>query len=165
MIIDDEVKAIFLVVILVVGVFTVSQALAGGRIVDPFSELAVLGPNQKITDYPRTVVTGQFFHLYLYVGNQEGHVMFYRIMVKLDLGGQTGNVSDTQPLETTPLAFYEQVIQHGGNYTTPITLSLTEAGLNQRLVFELWAYNEDTNQFHYHSRYCQLWLNVTQPST
>ena len=163
MIIDDEVKAVLLVVILVGGVFTVSQAFGGGLVVEPFSELAVLGPNQKLVDYPRTVVTGQSFHLFVYVGNHEGRIMFYRVLVKLDLGGQTSNSSDTPPLDITPLASCEQVIQHGGNYTTPISLTLTEAGLNQRLVFELWAFNEDTNQFQYHSRYCQLWLNVTQP--
>ncbi len=160
--IDEEVMAVVLAVIVVVGVFGVSQTIFAGRVVEPFSELAVLGPGKKIGDYPRTVVAGEAFQLYLYVGNHEGHVMYYCVLVKL--GDQASNISDTQPLDASPLASYESIIQHGGNRTRAVTLSLGTAGLNQRLVFELHAFSTESGSFKYHGRWCQLWLNVTQPA-
>ncbi len=161
--IDEEVTAVVLAVVVVVGVFSVSQTIFAGRIVEPFSELAVLGPGKMIGDYPSTVVTGEPFQLYLYVGNHEGHAMYYRVLVKLS--DQASNVSETQPLDAPALAYYETVVQHGGNQTRPITLSLGTAGLNRRLVFELHAYNTELERFTYHGRWCQLWLNVTEPAT
>lgn len=161
--IDEEVMAVVLAVIVVLGVFGVSQTIFAGRVMDPFSELAVLGPEKEIGNYPRTVVAGESFRLYIYVGNHEGHVIYYRVLVKL--GDQASNVSDTQPLDASPLASYEFIIQHGGNRTRAVTLSLDTAGSNQRLVFELHAYSTKSGSFKYHGHWCQLWLNVTQPAT
>ncbi len=52
--IDDQIRGAALAIILAVGVLLVLQPLYVGRTVEPFSELAVLGPNQKIGDYPKT---------------------------------------------------------------------------------------------------------------
>ncbi|MCP8309502.1 MAG: DUF1616 domain-containing protein, partial [archaeon] len=81
--IDEEVSTVALAVIVVIGAFSVSQAFLAGRVVEPFSELAVLGQNQKIGDYPKSLMVSENFTLYLYVGNHEGKVMYYRVYVKL----------------------------------------------------------------------------------
>ncbi|MBO3754897.1 MAG: DUF1616 domain-containing protein, partial [Candidatus Brockarchaeota archaeon] len=141
------------------GCFTASQAFFAGRTVEPFSELAILGPRMKIADYPREVVAGESFKLYLYVGNHEGRVMYYAVLVKL--GNRTTEINETQPMNAPVIARYEVVLQNGGNFTRPITLSIGEPGLNYRLVFELWIYDEVSDGFKYHGRWCQLWLNAT----
>ena len=159
MLIDEEVMAVVLAVLVVVGGFSASQTLFAGRIVEPFSKLGVLGPERKIGGYPRKVAVGENFTLYLYVGNHEGRVMYYAVLVKL--GDANMSVSDVEPMDAPVMVRFEVVLPHGGNWTRPVTLSIGEPGLNRRLVFELWAYDIGAQGFKYHSRWCQLWLNVT----
>lgn len=158
--IDEEVTAVVVAVIVVVGFFAVSQTVFAGRVVEPFSNLAVLGPNMKIGDYPRELVAGETFDLFLYLENQEGRVMYYRVLVKLEDRG--GDVSNIWPLDTPVLVSFDSILVHGGNQTIPVILSLADAGTNQRLVFELHSYNLERDGFGYHGRWCQLWLNVTR---
>ena len=46
-----------------------------------------------------------------------------------------------------------------------MNLTLTKAGLNQRIIFELWTYNATLNQNQYDQRWGRIWLNVTTPVT
>jgi len=155
--------AVVLAVIVVVGAFTVSQPFLASQVGEPFSELAVLGPEMKIGGYPKEVVVGENFTLYLYVGNHKGKVMYYAVLVKL--GDRTTLINETEPMDVPVIARYEVVLPHDGNWTRPITLSLGEPGLNLRLVFELWVYDGGLHDFIYDVRWCQLWLNVTMPTT
>jgi uncharacterized membrane protein len=154
---DDELKAVALVLIGLMGAVAVYPILAESRVVEPFSELGVLGPNMKIGDYPREVAVGERFNLYLYVGNHEGRAQYYRVLVKL--GDRGMNVSDTTPLDAPVVASWDFVLPNESNSTLPITLSVGRAGLNQRLVFELWRHGG--SGFVYHQRWNQLWMNVT----
>ena len=157
--IDDEVKAIIVIILLSSAVISVYPILQEGRIVEPFSELGVLGPYGRLGDYPRQLAVGQKFNLILYVGNHEGISEYYQVIVKL--GDQTQNISDTTPLEAPIFMTWRTILDNESNTTIPIELSLNEAGLNRRLVFELWRYDTDTHAFIYHKRWTQLWLNVT----
>ena len=139
----------------------VYPVLYASRIVEPFSELGILGPNMKLGDYSREVRIGERMDLYLYVGNHEGTVQYYRVLIKL--GDQSSNVSDTDPLDAPVLASYEMILLNESNSTTPITLSVNKPGLNQRLVFELHRLDTASQVFVYHQRWNQLWLNVTAP--
>lgn len=147
-------------VIVVVGVFTLSQAVFGDRVVEAFSELAVLGPDMKIGDYPREVLVGEAFHLYLYVGNHEGKTTYYSVKVKL--GDQSTSINETTSMEAPVIAGYHRVLMTGENWTRPVTLSIDEAGTSLRLVFELWVYDDALERFRYHGRWNQLWMNITQ---
>lgn len=145
-------------VILVGGVFAFSQLISAGRVTEPFSELGVLGPKMKIGDYPKTVIAGEAFRLYLYVRNHMGKPMYYAVLIKL------GNASTPiDPTPTKPFVRLDLILMHGENATTPIDVALTKPGVNERLVFELWIYNSTVKAFTYHRRWCQLWLNVTAP--
>ena len=148
-------------ILLLIAGFTIFQAVFADRIVEPFSELGVLGPNMRLGDYPRELVTGEEFDLYLYLGNHEGRVMYYRVALKL--GDQSMNVSDTEALNVPVFRFYDQVLQDQMNATLPLSLSLNEAGDNIRLVFELHRYDSEARDFIYHS-WIQLWFNVTAPN-
>jgi len=160
LILDEEVTAVVMAIVMVVGVFTLSQTVFADRVVGPFSELAVLGPNLKIGDYPKEIVAGEEYVLYLYLGSHEGQVMYYRVLMKL---GDRGNViNETHPLETEALASFDVVLQHGDNSTIPIIVRLDEPGLDRRLVFEMHTYDSGVGEFVYHQRFCQLWFNVTR---
>jgi len=161
LIVDEQVKAVVLTALVVIGVFACSQTFFAARVVEPFSELGLLGPKMKIGDYPRELIVRESFTLYLYVGNHEGRVMYYAVLVKL--GNRTTSISDEEPMDVPVFARYEVVLLDGKNWTRPVTLSVEEPGVNYRLVFELWTYNEGVHDFKYHGRWCQLWLNVTKP--
>ncbi|MEM3437497.1 MAG: DUF1616 domain-containing protein [Nitrososphaerales archaeon] len=160
--IDEEVQAVVLAIIVVIGAFSVSQAFIAGRVVEPFSELAILGPNKKIGDYPKNLTVSENFNLYLYIGNHEGKVMYYRVYVKL--GNQSSIINESTPLNTPPIAYYETILANNQTWLKSITLHIDEPGINYRLVFELWVYRPEEGIFTYHERWCQLWLNVTSSS-
>lgn len=157
---DEEVSAVLLALIVVGGVFALAQALRP-NVVEPFSEIGVLGPKGKIGDYPRAVVAGEPFRLYLYVGNHEGRVMYYLIYVKL--GNRSTVVNSTAPARAPVIASYELILPHGRNATLPVTLSVDRPASDARLIFELWALNASSLRPVYWGRWLQLWLNVTAP--
>jgi hypothetical protein len=154
----EHVCAAVLAVTLIISAFTAYQFLLGGRVSEPFSELGVLGPGMKLTDYPKEVVAGEAVTLYVYVGNHMGKPMYYVVMVKL---GDNETAVNPAPLE--PSMKLERVLLHDENWTTPINIKLVKPGLNQRIIFELWMYNETSRQTQYHGRWCQVWVNVKPP--
>ena len=159
--IDDDLKVAAVGVIVLIAVFNVSGYYLANRNVEPFSELGILGPNQKIADYPSSVLTGQNFTLYLYVGNHEGQVTYYQVLVKL---GNQSNASINASLPVQPIASYSMVLLDNQTYLEPITLSLNHNGTNVRLVFELWVFETNSSSFAFDNRVNQLYLNVTGPS-
>ncbi len=81
--IDDEVKFVAIGLIIIMMCVAVYPVLSAHRIVEPFSELGVLGPDGKLGDYPRNVTAGDVVKLLLYVGNEEGSAQYYRVDVKV----------------------------------------------------------------------------------
>ena len=124
------------------------------------SELGILGPNMELGDYPKEVVSGQIINLYGYVGNQMGKPMYYDLMVKLG-----DNTTAVDPVSTAPIEQFTSVVASNGTWTFPFNVTLTQPGVNQRIIFELWMYNQTLNQMQYHQRWGQIWLNVTAPAT
>jgi len=150
--------AAILAITLIISAFTAYQFFLGRRIAEPFSELGILGPGMKLADYPKEVVAGETVTLYVYVGNHMGKPMYYVVMVKLG-----DNETAVNPAPVEPFMKLERVLLHDENWTTPIDITLTKPGLNQRIIFELWIYNETSRQIQYHERWCQIWVNVTAP--
>jgi uncharacterized membrane protein len=159
--IDEDLRVAAAGIILLIVVFNVSGYYLANRNVEPFSELGILGPGQKIADYPTSVFTGQNFTLYLYVGNHEGHVMYYQVLVKL---GTRANADLNTSLPVPPIASYSMVLLDNQTYLEPVTLSLDHNGTDVRLVFELWVYATNSSSFVFDDRVNQLYLNVTGPS-
>ena len=160
--IDDEVKLITLVLIGAIVVVAISPIIASSKIVEPLSELGILGPNGKLGDYPNEVKVGERVNLFIYVGNQEGRSMYYQVLAKL--GDELSTLSDIKTLDATPFAVLKTVLMNGQNTILPITLSFDSVGLNKRLVFELYKYNPDSKSFEYDNKLVQLWLNITSTS-
>ena len=161
-VLDEEVLAVVAAVAIVAVVFAVSQVLYAGRVVEPFSELGLLGPYGKIGDYPREVVAGLPFLLNVYIGNHEGKTMYYRVLVKV--GDKSSIVNASTPLNVEPVMDIRAVLSHNSSLVIPVNVTLYEPAVNVRLVFEMWVFNETLGVFSYHGRWNQLWLNVTEPT-
>ena len=141
--------------------FISTKKFFSGRVVEPFSEIGILGPEMKIGDYPRTVLVNETFRLYLYLGNHEGRITYYRVYVKM--GSRDIFINKTVPADAPVVAFYEAILVNGENKTIPVELSFPKPMVNCRVIFEMWILNPKTLEFNYHGRWCQLWLNVTSP--
>ena len=126
---------------------------------EAFSELGVLGPNQKIADYPTTVVAGQHFTLYVYVGDHEGQAEYYQVMMKE--GNQVTVISNSTSADVPPILTTSLVLEDNSSSIFPVNISMATAGLNQRLIFELWMFNSTTTTFGYTGLWAQIWMNVT----
>jgi uncharacterized membrane protein len=127
---------------------------------EQFSELGVLGPNMQLGNYATQVVAGQTISLYVYVGNQMGQPMYYNVMIKLGDNNTTIN-----PAPISPIQQFSSVLPNNATWTFPVSVTLTRPSLNQRIIFELWIYNQTINQMQYNQRWCQVWLNVTAPAS
>jgi len=57
---------------------------------------------------------------------------------------------------------FEKILVHNEFWIFPIYLVMNKTGINYRLVFELWIYNETIASEQFYQRTCQLWLNVTE---
>ena len=156
MLIDEEVWAVVLAIVVVIAVFSVSQLLLAGRVVEPFSELGLLGKNRKIGDYPTNLVVGDEAFFYVYVGNHMGKPMYYRVLVKL---GTAQTPIDPAPIP--PIYIFDRILEHNETWIFPVSIPMDEPANNLRLIVELWIYNSSIGDFQYHSRWTQLWINVT----
>jgi uncharacterized membrane protein len=138
------------------------QLLNAGRVVEPFSELGLLGPGGKIGGYPKEVVAGSPFTLNIYLGNHEGKTAYYKVLVKP--GDSSTVINGTTPLSARPIMEVRAVLTHNSSKTIPVNITLHEPATRLRLVFEMWIFNETAGAFTYHGRWNQLWLNVTKPA-
>uniref|UniRef100_A0A7C3EWY8 DUF1616 domain-containing protein n=1 Tax=Candidatus Methanomethylicus mesodigestus TaxID=1867258 RepID=A0A7C3EWY8_9CREN len=155
--IDEEVRAVVLAVIVISAALSASQAMTAGRVAEAFSAIGILGPEMKIGDHPKTVIVGEPFNLYVYIENQEGRTMYYTVLAKV--GNNSTAVNETAPAGLEPFAAYRSILAHGQNATIPVEISLASPAQNAKLIFELWAIGE--NGAYYTGRWNHLWMNVT----
>ena len=154
----ETISAIIAVALVVLASIAVAQVFLAGRQGETFSELGMLGPNQMIGDYPREVVAGDAVHLFAYVGNHMGKPVWYSVLAKVG-----DNSTAVDPAAAGAVLRLDRVLANGENWTSPMSLALTQPGLNQRLIFELWSFNATTKALDYTQRWVQLWVNVTLP--
>ena len=154
----ETISSIIAIILVVIAVAAVSQVFLAGRQGEQFSELGILGPNQMIGDYPKEVVAGDTINLFAYVGNHMGEPKWFSVLVKI---GDSSSTVDPASGEAVFRA--DKILSNGMNWTYPVELKLTAPGLNQRIVFELWAFNETSRAFSYTERWGHIWLNVTLP--
>ncbi len=157
----DQVCAILLGLTIVIAFFAASSFILPKGTGEQFSELGVLGPNMKLGDYPSEIVAGDTVNLNVYLGNQMGKPIYYTVLTKL---GDNETIVNPSPIQ--PIQQFSRVIPNNGTWTFPVNVTLTKPGINQRIIFELWTYNETINQDQYNKDlWGQVWLNVTAPAT
>jgi uncharacterized membrane protein len=124
-----------------------------------YSELGILGPDRTASGYPTIVPANQSFLLYGFVGNHQGNVQDYELLVKL--GNQSTLVTNSTYASAPILATYWHILRENEAWTFPINLSVDRAGNNTRIIFELWSFNAPASGFEYTGLWDQIWLNVT----
>ena len=155
---DKQVGTVALVLITTLTVFVALQPILPSNS-ELYSELGILGPSQIIGGYPTNVTMGQQISLYGYVGNHEGVVTYYEMLVKF--GNNSTQISNSTSADAPILASYFHVLGNNQSWTFPVDFSVNQSGTNQRLIFELWSYNKTTSAFSYMGLWNQLWINVT----
>jgi uncharacterized membrane protein len=124
-----------------------------------FSQLGVLGQTRTFGSYPSEVFMGQPFLLYGFVGNHEGTVKFYEVLVKL--GNMTTQISNVSSADALTIENYSHVLDNNQSWIFPMNLTIYSRGDNQRLIFELWKYDQTVSRFVYSGKWVQIWVNVT----
>jgi uncharacterized membrane protein len=156
---DKETATVALALVTILGVFVAIQPMIPTNN-ERFSELGVLGPNQTIANYPTNLNIGQNFSLYGYIGNHEGVVSYYQLLIKL--GNQSTIVTNSTSSSAPLIASYYQVLDDNQSITFPINLSLDKNGTNLKIIFELWSFNSTISSFQYTGLWNQLYVNVTK---
>jgi len=155
---DRDTAATALALVTLIAVFAVMEPIIPANQVR-FSELGVLGPNMTIGGYPTNVTQGGALRLYCYVGNHEGAVTYYQVMVKL--GNSATFVSNATSADAPEIHSYSLVLADNKSTTFPVNLKLNTTGTNLRLIFELWTFDISSSQFAYTGLWNQLVINVT----
>jgi len=158
-IISEEVAAVLLAIIVVAGVFAISQVLMAGRVVEPFCALGTLGPHKKIGDYPSRVVVGEPVKLWIYVGNYMGYPAYFRVLVKL---GDRSSVMSEKGFNAPLIASFERILAHNESTLIPLSFRVEREGTNLRHIVELWMYNETVGKFTFTNRWNQVLFNATR---
>jgi len=158
--IDDELRAVSIVLLVLLGVGIAGQYFFAASLSQPFSEIGILGQNGKLSGYPtEPLVVGTNYTLDLYVGNYEGHSMMYTVYEKL--GTQFSVINQTVPLAADPVAEYWFVLPNNDSATQPITVNLKSPGHEIRIVWELWDFAPSSNSWVYDGSWAQLFVNAT----
>lgn len=155
---DKETATIALVLVAILGVFAAIYPLLPSN-QERFSELGILGPTKTIAGYPQNVTAGQPIQLYAYLGNQQGTVQFYQLLVKLGNGSTV--ITNSTYARAPVIETYYHVLDDNQNTTFPMSFSVNNPGNNQRLIFELWSFNSTISTFAYTGLWGQIWINVT----
>jgi len=156
-IISGEVWSVVIAVVVLVTIFGYTEFYFSRNVVEPFSEFGILGPNMTIANYPRNVTVGDSIHLNVYVANHLGRPTYYVIMVKL----REKNAS-LNPASGSPDLAFNCILLHGEERVIPVNVTIESPGLNQRLVFELWLYDESNSRVEYHDRSLWIWISAME---
>lgn len=156
---DRDASTIGLVLVTLLLLFVALQPIIP-QTSEKFSELGILGPGKMISNYPTTVVAGQPVALYCYVGNHEGAVELYRVLVKV-VNNASLVLSNSTAVNAPVMASYSQAVGDNQSWVFPVSLTLETTGMNLRIVFELWAFNSTNSGFTYLGLWNQLFVNVT----
>src|SRR5260370_7239309 len=124
-----------------------------------FSELGILGPDQTIKGYPTSVAANQSFLLYGYIGNQEGNIEDYQLLVKI--GDQETTVTNTTFANAPIIATYWPILRNSETWLFPMNLSVNHTRTNTSILFEPWSYNVPISAFEDTGLSHQLFLIAT----
>ncbi|WP_048191687.1 DUF1616 domain-containing protein [Pyrolobus fumarii] len=160
MILDEEVFAVILAVAVVASVFAAVHVL-DLRPSEPFTAIGLLDANCKIGEYPREALIGSNVTLCIFVDNHMGRPIYYKVVYRIA-------APETLPTNTTPspepkLLEWRGVLGNKQNTTfivhVPVAHPKASANTSRvALVFELWIYDTERNQWIYTGRWVHLYI-------
>ncbi len=158
MMIDDEVFAVIMAIVVLGSVFAAVQLLP--RHVEPLEGIALLNPECKMKDYPSTILAGEGVSFCLLVFNYMGKPMYYQVRYKV-------GDRDTLPRNETPspqpaLKTFEVVLNDSSEAYLNITITVERVGNDIALIFELWRYEPATDSWVYTGKWNHLYVDVVE---
>lgn len=158
MILDDEVLAVILALVVVGSVFGVAQIMRP-RVTEPFTALGLLNEDLKIGDYPTKIVAGQNITLGIFVHNYMGYPVYYKVVFKI--GSNTTLPTNSTESPMPPIKSWSGFLDHDQNATFLINIQVDEPG-RKALIFELWTYDPETDAWVYTGRWNHLYVDVVE---
>lgn len=127
-------KLVFIVAALIGSLLIASPAIAGAIRLpqeEQFSELYLLGPEQKAQSYPSNIAVGQNYSVYVNVGNHLGSSAYYLLYVKLaNATDQLPNTTPETPSPLQPLYEYRFSIKDSAIWQWPLRFTVTDASIS-----------------------------------
>ena len=125
---------------------------------EPFASIYYLDSEKQLENIPKTVVLGEnsTFSLWVGVENQNDKTITYSVQVKVDDGTSHVDPSPSEPTQT-----FEKSLVNNEIWEFPVTISIDQLGHN-RIIFELWFFDETEDDFDYTGSYVCLSLEASQ---
>ena len=159
---DDEVFAVIMAVVVVSSVFAAAQVLTPGN-VEPFSAIGLLNQDCVIGDYPEEVYNGENVTLCLFVDNHLGHVALFRVVYKI--GTNASLPTNSTPSPEASVSEWDFLLEDGENATQKVTVPVVVdlgGNVSRRvaLIFELWYLDPSSGEWVYSGRWVHLYVTV-----
>jgi uncharacterized membrane protein len=123
----------------------------------PFAAIYLLDSEKQTENFPKTVVLGEnsTFNLWVGVENQNDTTMDFSVYIKLDDGTGIYDPSSANITES-----FERILLDKEVWEFQVTINIDQLG-NHRIIFELWFFDETTNDFEYSGNWVSLLLEAT----
>ena len=159
MILDEEVFAVVMAIIVVGSVFSIAQVLKPD-VVEPFTAIGLLNEDCKIGDYPETVVVGENITLCIFVHNYMGYPIYYSVVYKIGTNSTLPSLNMSSPEK--PVASWKGFFDHGENTTFKVIVQVSKPGEKIALIFELWIYDPEKDLWTYTGRWVHLYVDAVE---
>ena len=162
---DEEVFAVFIAVVVVGSVFSAAQLLRPAN-PEPFSAIGLLNQDCVIGDYPSEVYSGDNVTLCLFVDNHLGYTALFRVVYKM---GSNATLPTNETPSSAPVsAEWDFLLDSGENATSRVTVPvMVDLGDNvsrhAALIFELWYLDPSSAEWVYTGRWVHLYVLVKKP--
>ncbi len=162
-ILDDEVFAVLLAIVIVGSVFAIAQVIRP-EVTEPFTAIGLLNEECRIGHYPKEVFQGQNLTLCIFLYNHMGYPLLMQVRYKI-------GTNETLPTNTTPspqpvIKELEVLLDNNDNATilvqVPIAVGGEYVGKRVALIFELWIYDISKQEWVYTGRWNHLYVKVLE---
>ncbi len=125
---------------------------------ESFASLYLLDSEKKAEKYPQLLVLGEnnTFMLWVGVENFMNRIEYASVLVKVDNGS---GLIDPSPGE--PVKRFEKVLLNKETWEFPLVLTMNQSG-EQRMILELWLFNELEEVFRYTGNWCTTRFDVIE---
>lgn len=160
---DEEVFAVLLAVIVVGSVFSIAMIIKPEN-PEPFTAIGLLNEDCKIGDYPSRVFNGDNLTLCIFLDNHLDHTVLFGVRYKL--ATNTSLPTNTAPSPSKTVKEWDIILDKYGNTTfhvvVPVNTTLTNTSTRIALVFELWVLDPYNYTWVYTGRWVHLYVNVLE---
>lgn len=162
MILDEEVFAVILAIIVVASVLAAAQLLRP-NVTEPFIAIGLLNEHCKIGEYPQYVAEGSNVTLCIYLYNYLGKPVYYEVVYKI--GTSKTLPTNTIPSPEKPIMEWKGVLMQNESITFLVKVPVyapNPRARNATLIFELWIFDTKSMKWIYTGRWVHLHVKLVK---